>query len=157
MEGKNTFGCKINGEVFVADGSGSQNPTKGIYAVIESNGDSLGNIMPLDSCSLIMSLKNKKNSFFVYINRHLLKDPHLFNSNTYEYPVVVNPKNYVKVIYDGNKYITTVRDTGSLKITKWDQKKFIISGTFQFQGSTTKDKKIVVTDGRFDFDYSKTH
>ena len=159
-EGKNTFACKINGEVFVADGSGTATPNRGIYAVLEVNFDSSGNDFPLDSCSLIILARSSTRRLFLYINPYLLKEgkKHLLNSITEEYPAVVRPKNYGRVYTYGHNYITSTVDTGSLLVTKWDQKKFIISGTFQFKAKNLakKSETIEVTEGRFDLDYSKT-
>ncbi len=160
-EGKNTFACKINGEVFVADGSGTDTPNRGIYAVLESNFDNVGNDLPLDSCSLIILAKNSSRRLFLYINPYLLVDGrrHYLNSRTEEYPAVVRPLNYGRIYSSGNNYITNSVDTGSVFITKWDQRKFIISGTFQFRAKNYLDKTdlVEVTEGRFDLDYSKTH
>lgn len=158
-EGKNTFGCRINGEVYVADGSGTDQPNKGIYAVLESKGDSLGHVLPIDSCSLIISTKKSTNTIFLFVNPYLKIGSHALNLNTYEYPIVVHPFNYSKVVYSGKTYQTSSVDTGYVYISKWDQKKFIISGKFEFKARNINNRKdtINVTDGRFDLDYSKTH
>jgi len=159
-QGKNTFACKINGEVFVADGSGTDTPNRGIYGVLEANFDSNGNDFPLDSCSLIILAKSSTKRLFLYVNPYLLRQGkrHFLNSTTEEYPAIVSPENYGLVYSSCHNYITNSVDTGSVLITKWDQKKFIISGTFQFKAKSYTDKtKIVeVTEGRFDLDYSKT-
>ena len=158
-EGKNTFACKINGEVFVADGSGTDTPNRGIYAIIDANFDSLGKILPLDSSNLWIVAKRGSEIISLYINPYLAAGRHQFNSNTYTYPIDNSPENYGDVSKGGNGYITTSFDTGSVYITRWDQKKFIISGTFQFRAKnlSNKSETVEVTEGRFDLDYSKTH
>ena len=158
-EGKNTFACKINGEVFVADGSGTDTPNRGIYAVLESNGDTLGNILPLDSCDLIIRASNGSQSVFIYVNHYLYESRHYLNRTTLEYPAIVNPENYGRIFRSGHNFITNSVDTGSVYISRWDKKNRIIAGTFQFHAKNYIDKTdiVEVAEGRFDLDYSKTH
>ena len=158
-EGKNTFACKINGEVFVADGSGTDTPNRGIYAVLEANFDMSGRVLSIDSSDLIISANNGSRRVYLYVNHYLFTNRHYLNSTTEEYPAIINPENYGRVYSSGHNYITNSVDTGSVLITKWDQKKFIISGTFQFKAKSYTDKTdiVEVTEGRFDLDYSKTH
>jgi hypothetical protein len=158
-EGKNTFACKINGEVFVADGSGTDTPNRGIYGIIDANFDSVGNILPLDSSNLWVVASSGSQVVSLYLNPYLAIGKHLLVSNTYTYPIDNSPENYGYVLKDGKSYTTTTIDTGSVCLTRWDKKKFIISGTFQFKAKNLakKSETIEVTEGRFDLDYSKTH
>jgi len=158
-EGKNTFACKINGEVFVADGSGTDRPNRGIYAVIETDFDTLGNFLPQDSSGFWLVANNGKQIITLFINSPLSFGKHKFSSNTYTYPTVVSPKNYGEVSRSGKIFITTSVDTGSVFLTRWDRNKFVISGTFQFRAKNLSNKSEImeVTEGRFDLDYSKTH
>jgi hypothetical protein len=158
-EGKNTFACKINGEVFVADGSGTDTPNRGIYAVLESNGDTIGNILPLDSCDLIISASKGSNYVFIFLNPYLSVGKHDLRFNTYEYPIENSPENYGGVDLNAKHYITTSVDTGSVHIIRWDKKLKIIAGTFQYKAKNLakRSETIEVTEGRFDLDYSKTH
>lgn len=43
---------------------------------------------------------------------------------------------------------------GTLTITRFDNKEFIISGTFEFNVLDTNGKEIKITDGRFDLNYT---
>ena len=158
-EGKNTFACKINGEIFVADGSGTDTPNRGIYAVLEANFDMSGRVLPIDSSDLIISATNGSRRVFLYVNHYLFKHRHYLNNTTEEYPAIVNPKNYGRVYSSGHNYITSSVDTGSVFISRWDIEKRIIAGTFQFRAKsyTSKTDIVQVTEGRFDLDYSKTH
>jgi len=158
-EGKNTFACKINGEVFVADGSGTNTPNAGIYAIMETDFDTLGSFLPQDSSDFWLVAENGKQIVSFFINSPLSVGKHNFSANTYIYPIVVRPKNYGEVSRSGKNFITTSVDTGSLFITRCDRTRFIISGTFQFKAKnlSSKAETVEVTEGRFDLDYSKTH
>ena len=157
-QGKNTFACKINGEVFVADGSGTDTPNRGIYAVLESNGDSLGNILPLDSCDLIINASRGSEFVSIFLNPYLNVGKHDLRFTTYEYPIENSPANYGAVEIRSKHYITNSTDTGSVSIIRWDKNLKIIAGTFQFKAKNLSDKSDImeVTEGRFDLDYSKT-
>jgi hypothetical protein len=56
-------------------------------------------------------------------------------------------------IYLGCEYVTSGEFTGQLIITHLDKVKYIISGTFEFEGYDC-GKKVTITKGRFDIKYA---
>jgi hypothetical protein len=139
--GAMTFGCKVNGKVFIPrDGNGSpglapqylflgNGPGGGwwlnIPAIDWKDKKSVG--IATDSLLLItgVSYSLKKLKGFAYSQ---------YTSGLLYYQMWPN-------------------DTGELFITKHDESKRILSGRFSFTASTSAGEKVTITEGRFDIRY----
>jgi hypothetical protein len=132
QEGKNTFGCLVNGKAWVTETS--------IDAVVAYQLD----ILQISAC-----LTNKDNdncmSFYAFGDRTIETINLVGNQNA--------------GIGFGDKrsncdYPSENTLTGNLSITNLDEIKLIISGTFEFTTVTNECDTIKVTDGRFDLTYA---
>lgn len=167
-EGKNTFGCRINGEIFVPKSSGGFNPTPSLFV----------------SYYYYQYPENdyKEPGFYLFLrasndgtNRNLeinltKSDVPLIEGQTY--PIVLKGNGQVDAeflhysysphpdygnvsIYNSFEYTTTNEYSGQLKIIKFDETKQILSGTFSFDAiNTINGKSVSITEGRFDVKYS---
>jgi len=146
--GANTFGCKINGKIFVPrDGRGKP----GLFVQYENLGIGSGggwylNIPAVDWAS-------KPNSGVSIETDSLLLREGM------SYPIGRN-KGMVRTFYligteNGGVdiYDKLETDTGSLHIQRFDQVNRILSGVFSFSATNGNGQKVYVTDGRFDLQY----
>src|SRR6187399_2004504 len=122
FEGKNTIGCKINGEVWlpkgITNGSGITYPTSGGYF---------------------------QTAFFpgVYILNKNTGGIHFGTGQIH---------NYGYYHTDGKTYFTDSLHNGWIDILKSDSVNKIISGRFEFDGYNSTDSKVYkITEGRFDY------
>jgi hypothetical protein len=138
--GANTFGCLLDGEVFLP-GDG-QNPLDCVYEF--ANGVfNLG----------LQANKRNENNYVVWIGLKA-KEFELEENQTYNLLEEGNPTNGYGVFGLAGSYsYTTQNYSGKLTITKLDLENKIISGTFFFdiQDFTGKIRKI--TEGRFDMQF----
>lgn len=145
--GENTFGCLIDGEVFIPDAgnclgcidvSASYEFVDGKYYLaisgVYDRNNSMKNISlfspPIDSLEEIeYPLKSYENGI--------------------EYSAEVGVVNNTV----SKSYFTSNEQPGLLTITKFDESNKIISGTFEFNAFTTSNESITITQGRFDVEY----
>lgn len=150
QNGSYTFGCKVNGKVFVPrDGRGKP----GLFAQYVNLGNGPGggwylnipatNWGPSPPEAIII----QSDSLFVE------------QGATYKFKLSANNQRikgsvYAVCDYNGKTYAKLENDNGELHITKHDQQKRILSGTFFFTATNiSTGEKISVTDGRFDIVY----
>lgn len=137
-EGLNTFGCKINGKVWIANGIRNDQGTAAkaievefrqlnagtFYLFIHTNADTKDRVQ--------LSLPKG------VIGTNLLED-------RYDQPFAI--------YYDNNfrLFMTKSPNSGKIVITRLDTVNGIVSGTFEFDGEfiVTKEK-VTITEGRFD-------
>ncbi len=135
QEGKNTFGCKVNGEVWV--------PQSGflINALISS----------YQSNVFILSAKRETDS----IDDKLYYSAYLLQSGSYTFNDQYQIINYRDYFGAGiQEFIIDSLHTGVMNISKLDTTEGIIAGTFYFDAiDTTTNEVVHVTDGRFDVKY----
>lgn len=148
--GAMTFGCKVNGKVFVPkDGRGRP----GLYVQYVNLGAGVGggwflnipavNWEPAD----IPSLQIGTDSLLIAEN------------STYQFKIDSNYQSvkgtaYAKYAIGSNGYIKLNSDVGELTITRFDQVNRIMSGKFFFIATNTVNReKINITEGRFDIRY----
>ncbi|MFN8348750.1 MAG: DUF6252 family protein [Spirosomataceae bacterium] len=141
-EGLNTFGCKINGKVWIANGmpTGAGSPwTKPIeiefnrlsadtfYLFIHTTAQSKDRVqLTLSKAVVGVNLLNEREPFAVYYDDSFR---HFFSRGA---------------------------NAGKVVITKLDTVNHIISGTFSFEGQEIVNKQTVsITEGRFDIDWDK--
>ena len=132
MEGKNTFGCLINGKVWI--------PTGDHYSPPVSADFTSGKIISFNAFSttpsILFGIKKPNVGIFS------LRDTSIAKVFYYEKKV----QNTISCTYEPYHVFD-----GSLIITKFDMKKSILSGTFQFSTyNPSCGDTIKVTQGRFD-------
>jgi len=141
--GAMTFGCKVNGKVFVPK-SGDGFP--GIITEYPFLGNGQGggwflNIAAVDRSSEFLQR--------VSITTDSLL---LVEGNTYQ---LKKEKGFAKGQYGFNLFLYQIstEDTGELVLTKHNQTQRIISGRFSFSATSNNGEKVNVTEGRFDVRY----
>ncbi len=142
-KGKDTFGCKIDGKVFVPKDALTYPVLPGLTATYNENGKTLEiystepNNGSKRSISIIIQEIQKGNNVLNETNKAQV---FLFMDN--------QPDQY---------YETNAATGGTLTITRLDTVANIISGTFSFQAALRPDniKTLNVTNGRFDITYEQ--
>ena len=149
QEGKNTFGCKVNGQVWV--------PRVPLLAVTyrdkeatvwEKNGSGAGSII----CNLV-DLDLQQDNWM-----QITFGPTYFKNGSYcQTPLEVFASATFRKA-SGIYYESDFRYTSNncVEITKIDTVKGFVSGTFNFtlfRDSTNLSNKIVISEGRFDLPY----
>lgn len=142
--GKNTFGCKINGERWVPDGSGGFQPVKPI-----TGGFNLLAGNPPIRRIWIQTLSEDGQSIDLQLNTTQV-GVYLLNENTQIRPYALFSKNYGMYRKDNSIYTTSSKYTGKITITKSDTITGLLSGTFEFTVGNSTGKTYEITDGRFD-------
>lgn len=136
MEGKNTFGCFVNGKLFITKAPIGQS---GLHAEISTYPDTVGVIIYASNSSV-----NKVLVISIY------DSPTLQTGKSYD---LTNPNFQVQYTDYANTNSCTYESVqnGFITLSKFDLSKSIVSGTFQFDifGSNCKDS-ISITQGRFD-------
>jgi len=142
-EGKNTFGCYINGEPFVAKTSfsiGGAVPVSGSF-------DENTKLLILQGSREDASEKIESVNFFVYVN------------GTGVHTMWANTANYEGYSYFNSSTCTYYHDMinkGTVNISYLDSESNIISGTFNMtliNPDCTSNQTMEITLGRFDFGY----
>lgn len=135
--GAGTFGCKVDGKVFLPRG-GSGSPGLRVEYINYGNGDWRLNVAAIDWES--------KRSVSIETDSLLLEE-----GITYELKA---SKGFAKGQYVDKliAYGIRIGDTGTLKVTRHDLNERILSGIFWFN-VTSDNSKANVTEGRFDVRY----
>lgn len=134
--GKNTFGCKINGEKFIPEKKElfSGPPVYGYFGA-DSSFYLVGDVKP-HTISLRIKKITKTGD---YILSDKLNRSYYINYKTFSVYYLINQQN-----------------TGRISISRVDYSKRIVSGTFEFEAFNEKDPTDIVkiTKGRFDIDFT---
>ncbi len=168
-EGKNTFGCKINGEIFLPKSRGgfsagyrtpilygryynlTQNfygQEPGYYLLINAYNELTDKSINIELTKSLIALV-EGNTYPIVLKNNGAFDAKYSFSSTSPYP---NTNNVF--IYTGHDFKTNNDYNGELKILKIDTTKFILSGTFQFNSINSVDNKTAeIREGRFDIKY----
>ncbi|SDR65989.1 hypothetical protein SAMN04488552_0224 [Christiangramia echinicola] len=142
QNGKMTFGCLIDGEVFLPGITG-RNRLNAFYQFVRG-AYTLG----------ISSTSGENNSASIGIFAIDVDD---FGPGTYNLVNEESGNFYALYLLQGGLQLetkTTEKNPGTLTITKFDKVKGIISGTFEFTVLDNDDNEIRITDGRFDLKYT---
>lgn len=139
--GAMTFGCKINGNVFVPKGSYVGPDITAQYLYLGPG--------PGGGWWLNLSAANREESKGIYIRTDTLL---LLEGNSY---VLKRQKGFPSAEHSNGlfDFLITNNDTGNLRIVKHDQTQRILSGRFSFTASRSTGEKVIVTEGRFDIRY----
>ncbi len=134
QEGKNTFGCLVDGKAWVIKTSIDAQAfyQEGVLSIVASvNTNNTDQIIAIGLYELNLS-----------VNEYLLTD----------YP---NNFGRLRDLIDNCEFVTSSSNVGKLKINHLDKTNFIISGTFEFEAySSVCDKIVKITHGRFDLNYA---
>jgi hypothetical protein len=148
QEGKNTFGCLVNGQAFVPSWTNLGGPPtlssyyqyidhptlKGYFFNVSANKRESGR------SSSVTLLANhiiiKENSKYVLRN-------YADSNAIYGRYAIVSDTNI-------NEFVNKDAFQGELYVSKFDEIKQIVSGTFWFDALNGKGEKVEVRDGRFD-------
>jgi hypothetical protein len=148
--GADTFGCLVDGKIFLPKGSLFSPPSKQLYYQFVNG---------VYHFSIGISNKINKNDKLKSLNisAHGLT----LEEKTYKFGIVDTPGIFggsysVYHLYDNgtiDEYSTDPILQGEITITKFDQVNYIISGTFWFDAINKDGKKVEVREGRFDMHY----
>ena len=148
--GANTFGCLINGKAFLPKGSGFGGPVLSCF-YIHNTSTEQGYFFGLtasdkSNTSDVYGIGIGTDSLQVSIGTHSLTNKG--KGNFYGLYSRVNNQG-------SNQYYTSSKDPGVITITKFDEQKQIVSGTFHFNVVTETNDTLKITEGRFDMHYTK--
>lgn len=148
QSGANTFGAKVDGELWMPQGFGIV-PTAPIIEARYAGGN-----------SVFINARNfgsspSETEFELYLQEITGSGATiLLNQNTANYPSNSASYGYfvkrrIRPLYE---YITSAQNTGRVEVTRFDTDANIISGTFEFRASDKLDPTqiVTVTEGRFD-------
>ena len=137
QSGKNTFGCLVNGKVWVTETfiNASAFYQEGVLMI---------------SAALETNSKDQGISIYIY-DTDLTESNYTLDEEVDQFSSFANFGD--DILKCGFK--TNSSNNGEIKITHLDQINFIISGTFEFDAySADCDKVVKITKGRFDLKYA---
>ena len=144
--GANTFGAKINGELWVPQGLGTIPANNLLESQLFPNGD-------LRIRARNFASSPNETEFDMFITGIIAPGTYLLNKNV-SYPALSASFGYYvkRKLTPIDEWITSSTISGSVTITKLDVVNHIVSGTFQFNAASiyTPSQVLSVTDGRFD-------
>lgn len=150
QSGTNTFGLKLNGELWVPQKFG----VAATAPILEARITGLGGIF---INARDFSSSPTEEEFEIHLMNVTTPGNYELNVNTDIYPSQSGSYAYYvkRRIYPLNEWITGSQHTGSVMITKFDTANKIISGTFAFRAGSkdSTGSAIDVTEGRFDVTY----
>jgi hypothetical protein len=135
QEGKNTFGCLVNGKAYVPIGIDAG-------AVYQLGILQIYGLLNTPSRELTIVLRENNNQ--LETKTYSLTDFPARSATAY----VGKPPAIIGCVYD---YPATYM--GSVTITKIDRVKYIISGVFEFSTALAGCDTLKITNGRFDLEY----
>ncbi len=160
--GENTFGCRIDGQVFVPRGSGGF--SDGYTSTLSASYGRINYPEEQEGYYLTISARNRKTNKSIGIV--------LFKSDV---PLAENVTYPIQLFEEGNfsadyrftdfnnssensvpvyEFITNQEYNGTITINKLDEQSNIVSGTFEFDCIDESRELIsTITDGRFDIIY----
>ncbi|OJY88264.1 MAG: hypothetical protein BGP13_06955 [Sphingobacteriales bacterium 40-81] len=151
QEGKNTFGCYVNGELFVP-GGGGLGPIKTCYYQL---------IYPSESGYVFhVSASDKRGNISKNIAINI-------DSIKISEGLVIQLKHVTRGVVGGGQYsgeqgadgihrfYTTDEAVGQIVINKFDEANHIAAGTFWFTAVNSQGETVKITDGRFDMEFTR--
>jgi len=148
MEGKNTMGCIINGEVFTVSGKSSGWPYYGTSALYASNSN--------PPYIFIMS-KQRSPEIEVSIKLGLYEGQNVYELNKQEKSVGIVYMPAENYVFANSRYTTTSEYKGRVEILKlvndYETGEGFVSGLFEFDAIDSRGEVIEVREGRFDLSF----
>lgn len=143
QDGRNTFSCKVNGKVWVAERTPDlARPKEAIYG---------GFTQPpgIDTINIFLRAYRPDGTGIDLYLRSIKIGVHHLNANSSPYSIYPQPYGSY---YSTEKilFITATGAIGSVKISKADVKTGLLAGTFEFEAVTSSGEIVKVSDGRFD-------
>jgi len=138
-----TFGCKVNGKVFVPKGSIDGPGITAQYLDLGS-GQGGGWYLNLTAANRV---DEPKISISIATDSLLVYQGNIYNLRRSK------GNAYGQCLSGITFYQMTIVDTGTLIITKHDQTQRILSGRFSFIASRSTGESVKITEGRFDVRY----
>lgn len=152
QEGKGTFGCLINGEVFKPKGVLLGSPSLTCYYQQLSPGDS-GYVFSISAADLSVS-DNVKAVILGVGSLKLRQGQAIVLANGVN--IGEGRGQYTgESRYTRDYYKTTPNVTGVMNIERFDEALQIVSGTFWFNAVNSTGEEVKVTNGRFDLKYTR--
>lgn len=149
QDGKNTFGCRINGKNWVPNGgvgySGLKPIAGGFVAMYDEQ--------KKEFRAIEIKAHSRDGRVVGFYLNNTRTGIHDLNQSTAIRPFTFVPKNYgVYYSAEGGQYVTSAQATGQVNVFVADTVTGVISGTFSFRCSNFKDSndKVEVRNGRFD-------
>ena len=148
--GENTFGCYINGKLFVpereVDFSGSCGGAGGEYYLVYHDSTFKSLNINGGNCTEDRAIQIRLNAFD--IRKGVFSITYSLN----QFPAPGTSRAYYRV--NSKFFVTDSIRTGTCELLKFDTINNIASGTFAFEAYNVKDSSIIqVTDGRFDIKF----
>ncbi len=152
QEGKNTFGCLVDGKAWMPDPGGSG--AIGSKPIVGGYRSALPPVY-FNATNVWLDAYKDNETISFYIRNVNQVGTYPLNFNTQPKPTSLYPQNYGGYMnyYTGSSdfYMTNTAYTGSVEITRADSVNRIVSGRFSFTAFDSRTgKTIKVTDGRFD-------
>lgn len=131
--GLNTFGCRVNGQVFVPKGSPFNGP-------VLSASYTRGNVIFVDAIN-----RSTNQSMQIKLVNVSVVGTYSFNDTTSHRARFRDTSSETEC-----EYLTNNQHTGWVEITKLDVNSRIIAGRFAFKAYSSRCQTVEVTEGRFD-------
>jgi hypothetical protein len=153
QEGKNTFGCYINGELLVP-GGGGLGPIKTCYYQSIYPGES-GYVFQLEA------KRSEDNDCGLRTVTITLDSVRIVEGNTYKLGIYKigngngRYNHYPPICGDPIKFETFDESSGEIYFKKFDEVNHIAAGTFWFTAVNSMGDTVKITDGRFDMKYTR--
>lgn len=144
--GANTFGAKVNGELWVTRGFGPFPANDVLEARRFGNGDIIINARNFESSPT-------EKEFVIFVKGAMSPGVYPLNSTVSHPTFDASYAYYVhRRFTPENEWMTNTSNVGSVNLTNLDTVNHIISGTFQFQmiNLYNAPQPMTVTEGRFD-------
>ena len=142
QSGTDTFGCYVNGKLFIPKGSPFAGPILKAQYSIQNN-------KPIFSISATMADGENRHAVSIVgdsiklaVGTYAIATPKAGSvSGHYNFPDPLAPQ---------GSYTSTNIQAGQLTIKHYDSIKYVISGTFYFDAVNNNGQKVEVREGRFD-------
>jgi len=142
--GKNTFGCLVNGVVFIPKAPGIPISLSTSYQFVDGK--------YLYSLYATRVEGNDRKSFFINAKDVMLEEK-MYALTQFDTSQSFSGRFSSSVGNISDNYETSPSLQGEIRITKVDQVKRIIAGTFWFDAENKDGQKVEVREGRFDSTY----
>jgi hypothetical protein len=154
QEGKEAFGCLINGEVFTPKGSNLGGPILSSYYQYLNSSTAQGYFFNVSASRKNGGNKGTESVAINSNNKSIVQGRTYSLKNSESSGEIYGNYGFFSGI-EINNYSTTGIYQGELYISKFDEINQIVSGTFWFDAVNDKDEKVEVREGRFDVHYVK--
>jgi hypothetical protein len=142
QDGRNTFSCKVNGKVWVAE------RTPDLFAPKEAIYGGFLRVGPDTLSIYIRAFKPDRTSLKLYLRST--------NVGTHELRMEAKPYSIYPQSHgsyessEGKLFTTNTNAVGWVKLSKTDAKAGLLAGTFEFTATTSSGETVEITSGRFD-------